>query len=62
MERCPEGIRKACFFQKQAPASRGGYPDDEIPALTAGHDVDYIVGGARKTLLTLVNSAASPCT
>ena len=26
-----------------------------IPAATAGHDVDYIVGGARKTLLTLVN-------
>lgn len=56
MERCPEGIRRGCFFQKQAPAN---LPDDvptvSIPAPSAGHDVDYIIGGTRKTLLTLVN-------
>lgn len=56
MERCPEGIRKACFYQKQAPDN---LPDDiptiRIPAPSAGRDVDYIVGGTRKTLLTLVN-------
>ena len=56
MERCPEGIRKACFFQKQAPEHLGpDIPTITIPAVTAGHDVDYIVGGGRKTLLTLVN-------
>lgn len=56
MERCPEGIRKACFYQKQAPDN---LPDDiptiRIPAPSAGRHVDYIVGGTRKTLLTLVN-------
>jgi bifunctional non-homologous end joining protein LigD len=56
MERCPEGIRRACFFQKQAP---GNLPEEiptiRIPAPSAGRDVDYIVGGSRKTLLTLVN-------
>jgi bifunctional non-homologous end joining protein LigD len=56
MERCPEGLRKACFFQKQAPEQMDpDIPTVTIPAPTAGHDVDYIVGGARKTLLTLVN-------
>jgi bifunctional non-homologous end joining protein LigD len=56
MERCPEGIRKQCFFQKQAP---GNLPRDvptmSIAAPTAGRNIDYIVGGTRKTLLTLVN-------
>jgi bifunctional non-homologous end joining protein LigD len=56
MERCPEGIRRTCFYQKQAPDN---LPDDiptmRIPAPTAGRDIDYIVGGTRKTLLTLVN-------
>lgn len=56
MERCPEGIRKTCFFQKQAPENLPtGVPTVTIPAPSAGRDVDYIVGGTRKTLLTLVN-------
>ena len=56
MERCPEGIRKTCFYQKQAPKQLAAdIPTVRIPAVTAGHDVDYIVGGGRKTLLTLVN-------
>ncbi|MEO8076316.1 MAG: non-homologous end-joining DNA ligase [Acidobacteriota bacterium] len=56
MERCPEGIRKSCFYQKQAPANLSPeVPTVTIPAPSAGHDVDYIVGGTRKTLLTLVN-------
>jgi bifunctional non-homologous end joining protein LigD len=56
MERCPEGIRKTCFFQKQAPANLPhGVPTISIPAPSAGRDVDYIVGGTRKTLLVLVN-------
>ena len=56
MERCPEGIRKACFYQKQAPEHLAAdIPTVTIPSSTDGHDVDYIVGGGRKTLLTLVN-------
>lgn len=56
MERCPEGVRKACFYQKQAPANLpSDIPTITIPAPTAGRDIDYIVGGTRKTLLTLTN-------
>jgi bifunctional non-homologous end joining protein LigD len=56
MERCPDGVRRTCFYQKQAPANLpGDIPTVAIPAPTAGRTVDYIVGGTRKTLLTLVN-------
>jgi bifunctional non-homologous end joining protein LigD len=56
MERCPEGIRQKCFYQKQAPANLPeGVPTLSIPAPAAGRSVDYIIGGSRKTLLTLVN-------
>ncbi len=56
MERCPEGMRRPCFFQKQAPANLPrDVPTMRIPAPSAGRDVDYVVGGTRKTLLTLVN-------
>ena len=56
LERCPEGIRKSCFFQKQAPANLpSDVPTVTIPAPSAGRDIDYIVGGTRRTLLTLVN-------
>ncbi len=56
MERCPDGIRKSCFFQKQAPSNLpNGVPTMRIPAPSAGRSVDYILGGTRRTLLTLVN-------
>jgi bifunctional non-homologous end joining protein LigD len=56
MERCPDGIRRNCFYQKQAPANLpDGVPTISIPAPTAKREIDYIVGGTRKTLLTLVN-------
>jgi bifunctional non-homologous end joining protein LigD len=56
MERCPDGIRGKCFYQKQAPANLpDGVPTMTIPAPTARRDVDYIIGGSRKTLLALVN-------
>ena len=56
LERCPDGIRKTCFFQKQAPAHLPeSVPTMPIPAPSAGRDVNYIVGGTLKTLLTLVN-------
>jgi bifunctional non-homologous end joining protein LigD len=56
MERCPDGIRRKCFYQKQAPRNLpDGVPTLSIPAPTARRDVDYIIGGSRKTLLALVN-------
>lgn len=56
MERCPDGIRKSCFYQKQAPENLPtDVPTVSIAAPSAGRDVDYIVGGTRRTLLTLVN-------
>jgi bifunctional non-homologous end joining protein LigD len=56
MERCPDGIRRSCFFQKQAPQNLPEeVPTMSIPAPTARRHVNYIIGGSRKTLLTLVN-------
>jgi bifunctional non-homologous end joining protein LigD len=56
MERCPDGITRKCFYQKQAPANLpADVPTMAIPAPTAKRDVDYVIGGSRKTLLTLVN-------
>ena len=56
MERCPDGIRRSCFFQKQAPQNLPEeVPTMRIPAPTARRHVNYIIGGSRKTLLTLVN-------
>jgi bifunctional non-homologous end joining protein LigD len=56
LERCPEGIRRGCFFQKQAPDSLPAeIPTVRVAAPTAGRDIDYIVGGTRRTLLTVVN-------
>ncbi len=56
MERCPEGVRKTRFFQQQAPENLpAGIPTVRIPSPIAGHDIDYIAGGTRRTLLTLVN-------
>jgi bifunctional non-homologous end joining protein LigD len=56
LERCPDGIRKNCFYQKQAPGNLpSGVTTARLPAPTANRDVDYVVGGTRKTLLALVN-------
>ena len=56
MERCPDGMRGKCFYQKQAPDNLpDGVPTLAIPAPTARRDIDYIIGGRRKTLLVLVN-------
>ncbi len=55
-EQCPDGIRKPCVHQKQAPDNLPvGVPTVRIPMPSLGGDVDYIVGGTRKTLLALVN-------
>ena len=55
-ERCPDGMRGQCFFQKNF---SGGLPagvrTEPIAAETAGRIVHYVIGGSKKTLLTLVN-------
>jgi hypothetical protein len=50
MERCPDGIRRKCFYQKQAPDN---LPEEvstvKIPAPTAGRDGGWFCfGGARR--------------
>jgi len=55
-ERCPDGMRGTCFFQKDF--VRGlppGVPTVPVAAPTARRTVHYVVGGARRTLLALVN-------
>ncbi|HEV8675710.1 MAG TPA: non-homologous end-joining DNA ligase [Methylomirabilota bacterium] len=55
-ERCPDGMRGECFFQKNF--ARGLPPDVPTAAIAAEstrRTVRYVVGGARKTLLAMVN-------
>ena len=54
LERCPDGMRGECFYQREAPR--------ELPAGTATKRVrdetgftEYVVGGSRATQLALVN-------
>jgi bifunctional non-homologous end joining protein LigD len=55
-ERCPDGLLGTCFYQKD-------FPDDRPPpgprlvvrATSTGKDVRYVVGGARPTLISMVN-------
>jgi bifunctional non-homologous end joining protein LigD len=55
-ERCPDGIAASCFFEKNfgkdLPAS---VPTCALPAGSTGKTVHYVVGGAKETLLALVN-------
>jgi bifunctional non-homologous end joining protein LigD len=56
LERCPEGLKGSCFIQKQAPAHLPpGIPTMTIAAPTARRDVDYVLGGKRRTILALAN-------
>ena len=55
-ERCPDGMRGQCFFQKNfLDGLPAGVPTAAIAAETAGRMVHYVIGGSRKTLLALVN-------
>jgi bifunctional non-homologous end joining protein LigD len=59
MERCPNGMRGQCFYQKQAPK---GLPP-EVPTKTIHHsnrDVQYVVGRSLETQLALVNLGCIP--
>jgi bifunctional non-homologous end joining protein LigD len=59
LERCPDGMRGQCFYQKAAPKG--------MPAGTPTHrihhqrrDVEYVVGGNKETQLALVNLGCIP--
>jgi bifunctional non-homologous end joining protein LigD len=55
-ERCPDGLRGDCFFQKNfTDGLPAGVPTKAIAAESAGRSVHYVIGGATKTLLALVN-------
>ncbi len=57
LERCPDGILGACFFQKQKPRSMPpGTPTKRLEHVgNAGRFTDYVVGGSLMTQLALVN-------
>jgi bifunctional non-homologous end joining protein LigD len=57
LERCPDGMRGKCFFQKQMPkAMPSGTPTKRIAHVTlTGRFTDYVVGGSLPTQLALVN-------
>ena len=55
-ERCPQGIRGFCFFQKNFVRDMPTeVPRIAIAGKSTGRVVHYVVGGSRKTLLSLVN-------
>jgi len=56
LERCPEGMRGSCFYQKEKP---NGLPAD-TPTCAVEHTkgvINYVVGGRRETQLALANLA-----
>jgi len=56
-ERCPDGMQGQCFYQKNFPKGTqpAGAPRLRQRAASTGKDVDYLVGGDRKTLLGMAN-------
>jgi len=56
-ERCPDGMRGSCFYQKNFPAGSQpvAAPRLRQRAASTGKGVEYLVGGDRKTLLGMVN-------
>jgi len=59
MERCPDGMRGGCFYQKEAPK---GLPPT-TPTKVIEHqkrNVRYVVGGALETQIALVNLGCIP--
>ncbi len=56
-ERCPDGMRGSCFYQKDfAPDRRPrGVPRVAVRARSTGRNVHYLVGGTRGALLGLLD-------
>lgn len=56
LERCPDGMRGQCFFQKEIPKGMPlGTPTRRIVHATGGKSTNYVVGGSLTTQLALVN-------
>ncbi|MDQ1408741.1 MAG: bifunctional non-ous end joining protein LigD [Acidobacteriaceae bacterium] len=57
LERCPDGMRGGCFYQKEAPSSMPpGTPTKRIAHLgKAAKSTNYVVGGSLTTQLALAN-------
>jgi bifunctional non-homologous end joining protein LigD len=59
LERCPDGMRGDCFYQKAAPKGMPkGTPTHSIHH--QNRDVEYVVAGAKETQLALVNLGCIP--
>jgi bifunctional non-homologous end joining protein LigD len=59
LERCPDGMRGDCFYQKAAPKGLPkGTPTHRIHH--QNRDVEYVVGGSKDTQLALVNLGCIP--
>jgi len=55
-ERCTQGMRGLCFFQKNFEKGLPpGTPTFPLTAESTGREVHYVVGGLTKTLLAMVN-------
>jgi bifunctional non-homologous end joining protein LigD len=56
-ERCPDGMRGGCFYQKDFPekVQPTGAPRLVLRAASTRKDVHYLVGGSRSTLAAMVN-------
>lgn len=59
LERCPDGMRGGCFYQKAAPK---GLPEGTATKLIhhQNRDVEYVVAGSKDTQLALVNLGCIP--
>lgn len=59
MERCPDGMRGTCFYQKERPrVLPPGTPTRRIAH--ADHPITYVVGGQKATVLFLANYGNLP--
>ena len=56
LERCPDGMRGGCFYQKEAPSSLPpGTPTKRITHVGKAKSTNYVVGGSLATQLALAN-------
>jgi bifunctional non-homologous end joining protein LigD len=59
MERCPDGMRGGCFYQKEAPKGLPARTPIKVIEHQKGN-VRYVVGGALETQIALVNLGCIP--